>query len=156
MNRLSKILISFFLLISWMGLIFYLSNMPSSESSIKCKIVVNTIIGKNNINKISNKTKIPIKRLNYIFRKCAHITVYFILSINTLMFIKALYRHNIYDKRIYIITIIFCFLYACSDEIHQLYIIGRSGRIKDVMIDTTGIIIAIIIYKFYKKYIFKQ
>ena len=62
------------------------------------------------------------------------------------MFIKALYRHNIYDKRIYIITIIFCFLYACSDEIHQLFIPGRSGELLDVLIDTTGGILSSFIY----------
>lgn len=32
------------------------------------------------------------------------------------------------------------FLYAVSDEIHQLFVFGRSGNIPDVIIDTLGII----------------
>ncbi|MBC8059640.1 MAG: VanZ family protein, partial [Clostridiaceae bacterium] len=30
------------------------------------------------------------------------------------------------------------FFYACTDEIHQLFVKGRSGRFRDVMIDTSG------------------
>jgi len=29
-------------------------------------------------------------------------------------------------------------LYACSDEFHQLFVIGREGSIKDVILDTSG------------------
>ena len=35
-------------------------------------------------------------------------------------------------------SLIFTFLYACSDEFHQLFITGRSGEFRDVMIDTIG------------------
>lgn len=31
-----------------------------------------------------------------------------------------------------------CMLYACSDEAHQLFVAGRSGQLKDVMIDISG------------------
>jgi VanZ family protein len=29
-------------------------------------------------------------------------------------------------------------LYACTDEIHQIFIPGRTARIKDIFIDTAG------------------
>ena len=46
-----------------------------------------------------------------------------------------------------ILTVIFLvFLYACSDEIHQLFIPGRSGEILDVLIDTLGGITSIVLY----------
>ena len=32
----------------------------------------------------------------------------------------------------------FCFLYACTDELHQYFVPGRACRFKDVMIDTAG------------------
>ena len=35
-------------------------------------------------------------------------------------------------------SIIFCFLYACSDEIHQMFLDGRTAKIMDVCIDTCG------------------
>ncbi len=34
-------------------------------------------------------------------------------------------------------------LYACTDEIHQVFIAERSGQIKDEVIDTSGSAIGI-------------
>ena len=42
-------------------------------------------------------------------------------------------------------------LYACTDEIHQLFIQGRAGQLKDVLIDTIGSLTGIYIYKVVKK-----
>lgn len=36
------------------------------------------------------------------------------------------------------------FIYACTDEIHQLFVPGRAGRFTDVLIDTTGGIIMLL------------
>jgi VanZ family protein len=41
-------------------------------------------------------------------------------------------------------------LYAISDEIHQLFR-ARTGQVKDVFIDTIGILIAILFIKIIKK-----
>ena len=35
--------------------------------------------------------------------------------------------------------------YACTDEFHQLFVPGRSGQITDVMIDTLGGSIGVLI-----------
>jgi VanZ family protein len=35
-------------------------------------------------------------------------------------------------------AIMFVFLYACSDEIHQHFVDGRVAAFKDVLIDTAG------------------
>ena len=48
-------------------------------------------------------------------------------------------------------TIIIIILYSCSDEIHQLFIPGRSGEIRDVLIDTLGGFNGSIFYKLYFK-----
>ena len=37
------------------------------------------------------------------------------------------------------------FLYACTDEFHQLFIAGRAGQFRDVCIDSTGALIMILI-----------
>ncbi len=36
------------------------------------------------------------------------------------------------------IVLIFTFLYACSDELHQRFVPGRSGQWSDVCLDTIG------------------
>jgi VanZ family protein len=48
-------------------------------------------------------------------------------------------------------SFILCFLYACSDEIHQLYVPGRSGNIKDVFVDSIGISLVLVVYYFKKR-----
>ncbi|MBR4026926.1 MAG: VanZ family protein [Lachnospiraceae bacterium] len=37
------------------------------------------------------------------------------------------------------------FLYACSDEFHQLFVPDRAGLLIDVLVDTVGVIIALLL-----------
>ncbi|MCD8020728.1 MAG: VanZ family protein [Clostridiales bacterium] len=43
-------------------------------------------------------------------------------------------------------TILFCILYAASDEFHQLFVEGRAGRILDVGVDSMGILCGAILF----------
>ena len=38
----------------------------------------------------------------------------------------------------------FCALYAATDEIHQLFVPGRGGQIRDVLIDSSGALIGLL------------
>ena len=51
------------------------------------------------------------------------------------------------NKNVLILSILLCILYATTDEIHQIFINGRDGNIKDVLVDSIGIIIGCLIYK---------
>ena len=42
------------------------------------------------------------------------------------------------NRKMFLITILICFLYALSDEIHQSFVPGRACRALDVLIDTSG------------------
>lgn len=44
------------------------------------------------------------------------------------------------------LAIIICILYATSDELHQLFVMGRSCELRDVFIDSLGSVSGIIIY----------
>ena len=46
------------------------------------------------------------------------------------------------------VTLAYCVFYAAIDEIHQLFVPGRSGEIKDVLIDSCGSFIGIHFYYF--------
>jgi len=41
---------------------------------------------------------------------------------------------------------VFCVLYAISDETHQIFVPGRSAQISDVLIDSVGAIVGILMY----------
>ena len=149
------------LAIIWMGVIFYMSNQPASISSIHSGNTIN-IISKLPIigNIMDYLTSINIGE--FIVRKCAHMFSYCILAILLFMSVydcgfctyDSMKRaKNIFNiKKAIIIAFLGTFLYACSDEFHQLFIPGRSGEFRDVMIDSTGGIIGIVFTTFIVKY----
>lgn len=69
--------------------------------------------------------------LTFIVRKTAHFTEYAMLG--------GLFYLNCYRKRAgFLLAVVLTSAYACTDELHQLFISGRSGQLRDVLIDTCG------------------
>ena len=144
-----KLIISWLLVIIWMGVIFYLSNMNTTESNTKSKNTITEVIEKtvSTTNKAGITNKHPSEKkkqlvtelLNKPLRKGAHASVYFILSILLLHAILVTNKNKHKNLLVsFLITLLICFLYACSDEYHQTYIKGRTGQFSDVLIDTSG------------------
>ncbi len=133
------------LLIIWMLVIFLFSNQTASKSQSASDKVASDIVDvvevvtKNDI-KESKKESI-IENTRFIVRKTAHFTLYFILGIIVYLLLTS---YNV--KRPILYSILFCLLYACSDEIHQLFSSGRTAKVMDVCIDTFGSSVAIIIF----------
>ena len=122
------------------------SNTKSQDIIAK---VVETII--NTTDKIGLTAKHPsqteiqqiVTTLNKPLRKCMHASVYLVLAI---LLMYTLNIAHISVKNSTSFTVLFCFLYACSDELHQLFIPGRTGQFTDVLIDTLGCLLGIFIY----------
>lgn len=96
-----------------------------------------------NGNKLSEKELIKLtKKVNPLVRKIAHFSIYMILATFTYMFIEELNIKSKSEKerlrKNIIYTCIFCIIYAIFDEIHQIYVPGRTGKLIDVIIDTLG------------------
>lgn len=126
-----------------MIIIFYLSMDGSSASDYKSNGVADFIIN------IFNLKKIDPFYLNVLIRKIAHFGIYFVLGFFVIFALSKTTKLNIFN--IFIISLLICFLYACTDELHQLLVTGRSGEIKDVILDSSGSSIMILIYYFYLK-----
>lgn len=148
-----KKIISIILLIFWMCLIFCFSHQPSYNSDKTSNNVIDKII--NVVERITNyeyneeELNIINRKLVFPVRKSAHFTIYLILGILFYNLIK-LYMNN--NRKIFVVSMLLSVIYACSDEIHQLFIFGRSGELRDVLIDSIGSLLGIIIvYKFYKR-----
>ena len=133
-----KKLFNIIILILWMIFIFIMSNARAVDSDVHSGVIVNIIT---NIFSIKN-----IDLITTIVRKCAHVTEYIILGI---LMLNCLKDYSI--KNVIIVSIMLCIIYSISDEVHQLFIEGRSGEVIDVFIDTIGIIIGNLIYKRVKK-----
>ena len=133
---MSKNKISLLLVILWMIFIFVMSSFDATSSSNQSNFIVDIITSIINIKDIG--------LLSLIIRKLAHFIEYFILGILVINFITR------YDKKI-IIAILLCIIYATSDEIHQIFVTGRSCQITDIMIDSLGSIMGIYLYKLITK-----
>ena len=128
---------SIILVIIWMIIIFIMSSFNADTSSSQSNIIVNFISNIFNINNIN--------LLSFIIRKLAHFTEYFILGILLYNCFIISFNMNLY------IPIIICIMYAISDEIHQLFVSGRVFQVRDIIIDTCGGIIGIILFHIYKQ-----
>ena len=113
------ILKHWFWVVLWAGLIFILSSIPRLESGLE---------------------------QDFLLRKLAHIFEYFVL---TILLYSALSNHYIYKKQKHpphrqalLFVLLLAVFYALSDELHQTFVLGRSGNLRDVAIDSVGILVA--------------
>lgn len=83
-----------------------------------------------------------IETLQFPVRKCAHMTEYAVFTTFTYI---ALLADSINSKKRKYITFLIGFLLAASDELHQRFVPGRCGSIKDVIIDSAGCIIGLLL-----------
>lgn len=134
--------ISIIILLCWMIFIFSMSNRNGeasgnlSSSLIKKSIqVLANIKDEKRLDELSEK-------YSFIVRKSAHFCEYFILAI---LVINVLISFGI-NKHLFLYAILFCIVYAISDEVHQLFISDRSGQIGDVLLDSTASIISSFIF----------
>lgn len=67
----------------------------------------------------------------------------------------AIRRYHIFSKCIFY-SMIIGIVYACTDEYHQSFVPGRTCSVKDVFIDSLGIITGSIIFILLKFYIYKH
>ncbi len=138
------------ILIIWMIVIFGFSNQSVTNSlSLSDKVAskVIDVVLKVGGKEITSQEKAKlVKNMRLLVRKTAHFTEYFILGI---LVFKIFEIYGV--KRTLIYSILFCFFYACSDEIHQLFSDGRSAKVLDVLIDTSGSILSIGCLWFMKK-----
>jgi len=129
---------SWVLVFAWMMIIFYFSSQEGLISHQKSFSVASAI--ERAIEMVLQKdiiTEQNYKGFEFLIRKIAHITEYFILSF---LFFRAFITSRFRLKKAVIFTAIFSILYAMTDEIHQIFVAGRGPSPVDVMIDTIGIL----------------
>ena len=129
MNTKYKKVVYWIILIAWMIFIFYMSNQPADVSNGQSDFVLN-LVETLGISISNNYVDIAVT----IIRKGAHFTEYLILS---LLYFNVL-RMYINKNKALIYSIGLSFIYAGTDEFHQLFVEGRAGRFTDVLIDTSG------------------
>lgn len=140
-----KCIVNLILVVIWMWFIFFMSNQPAEISDSQSLGIIN-ILSELGIDMNGVFGDIA----NFVVRKCAHFLEYMILGFLIINFVK----HDFKLQHIVLIAIAGVFLYACTDEFHQLFVLGRDGSFRDVLIDTSGGIASAILFslkKFFSK-----
>ena len=125
-----------------MTVIFCMSAQSGEESSSLSGSITETVLDKTNpdFSGLDDGEKAEkIEHMSIFVRKAAHFAEYFVLC-----GVFTVFALTFDINRILACGLAFCAgtVYAASDEIHQLFVPGRSGEIRDVLIDTAGILLA--------------
>jgi VanZ family protein len=88
-----------------------------------------------------------VNRIVFLIRKCAHMTEYAILALVVWRAIRKPIRN---DPRPWswgqaLAVALLVLLYASSDEFHQRFVPGRDASLRDVMLDTIGGVLGLLI-----------
>ena len=146
------------LTIAVMVIIFMFSSQNAEESSESSELLTKAaikIIDNNYASRSPERQQEIWSQASFIVRKLAHFTVYTALGFCASMTVG---KRKLFSLKS-LFVIVFGFLYAFSDEIHQTFSEGRSCEFRDMMIDTSGVTLGtflsitfiFIISKLYKK-----
>lgn len=115
----------------WIGLIFWFSHQPGEVSSALSGKVLAFL--EQVFSFIMPAGFFQTSLLRLLIRKAAHVLNYTVLGI---LLARASLRSI---GKVLPATLIFGFLAAVADEIHQCFVPGRSGEVRDVAIDLAGV-----------------
>lgn len=144
---------SIILVVFWMGIIFVMSHLDGSKSWILTGELL-TIIKTDSFDFESTldeklesyEVKSTWNKMAFL-RKTAHFVEYFILG--ALLMNALLFRlTRVKASKVAFLT---GFIFAVLDEIHQLFIPKRTGRIMDVIIDMSGVLVALLFLEVIRK-----
>lgn len=133
-EKVGKIL--FVILVS---VIFAFSHQPAEQSTIVSDAVAHQVLPEEIIES-SNVSFLPLL-FGLNIRKYAHIALYFLLGVTAYIAVNR--KKHIFIRLFMPMAV--CFLAATLDEVHQMFVPGRTGKIEDVMIDTIGFTVAILL-----------
>lgn len=81
-----------------------------------------------------------------LVRKGAHLTEYLLLGASLMLHIKAISVCRALPREA-LLSFLAGALYAVSDELHQLFVPGRSGEVKDVLLDSFGVLLGVLLIR---------
>lgn len=139
------------LLVLQMTLIFTMSSFGSDSSNAQSNQIIQ-VLHQVFPNLSNDHSFFGASNLTLVVRKTAHFTEYAILGLLFfLVYLAYLAKYSnakpsdtklsnikFSDAKLLFFALCSSFLYACTDELHQLFVSGRSGQFTDVLIDTLG------------------
>lgn len=150
---IKKIVLWIFVILTC-AMIFNFSSKVGNNSFEQSEAITKKV--ENVVTQITDKESsyANFERVHKFIRKQGHFIEFAILGIFVFLLVRC---YDFSMKKSLIIALSFILFYAATDEIHQLFVEGRMGRIKDVFIDFFGGIVGMgIVYPFEIKKLKKQ
>ena len=146
MKELIIRIISMIILLTTFFVIFGFSNQDGQTSGGTSRKVARKIVEifPDTNNKSEQEKENIVENMQPVIRKLAHFSIYTLAGISMMTFMET---YSISTRKKVIISLIVGALYATSDEIHQLFIPGRTAAVTDVLIDTFGVAVGILIVR---------
>ncbi len=136
------------LLAGWMTVIFLFSAQPASESAEVSVGVAYRLLCKADeffqMELMEDELLSCTQKLDYPIRKLAHMSEYGILALFSFLFFAAF---GVAGRRRYLSALALTAAYAATDEFHQLFVPGRAGRPGDVVLDTVGAVVCLLLVR---------
>ncbi len=117
-----------------MTAIFIFSSEPAVDSDDTSRGFTYTVLSiSERFRALSEEEQFEIvEACQHMVRKTAHFSIYLLLGFLLFM---ALWASGL---RFFFAAPLIAAFYAAADELHQIFVAGRSGEIRDVLIDFTG------------------
>lgn len=136
-----------FLTVSASLLIFFFSSQNGEESGVTSSRVVRIVLsllvrGFDDMGE--ERRLLLIGKYGHIIRKAAHFSEFAFLGFSVYGYLSTREKSREEGRR-FMFSLLFSFLYAVSDECHQLFSDGRTPSFLDVLIDTSGALFGILI-----------
>lgn len=142
------------LAVIWMAVIFAFSAQTKEESSAVSESFSDRLVSATGIlfhlHIDEERLREIADALENIVRKGAHMTEFAILA--ALLYVW-LDRWQWARLRRYGAAVMLAAVYACSDEIHQLFVEGRAGLVSDVFIDSAGALLGLGLFILIQRFI---
>lgn len=147
MKRTSYRMITGAFLLGWMLIIFWFSAQPAEQSQQMSGSVSYRIIESSDEMFRWGMTESEMKewseRIDFPIRKGAHMAEYAVCAVFSACFAIG---YLTWSKKTAVLAFVITACYAMTDEIHQLFVPGRAGRVSDVCIDSLGAAIGLLLF----------
>jgi len=130
----------------WYSLIWRLSAQPGDVSgSVSSGVIEDALIsGGSDYSAVSSYVQLAVNwLLSPFIRKGAHMFLFFVLALLVWLALMPFLKSR---SRRAAVTALLCVMLAVLDELHQLLVPGRSGKLTDVLVDAVGIAIALALF----------
>ncbi len=93
-----------------------------------------------------------IEGVQFFVRKGAHFSIYTALGISLISAMLLTFKTKLLWLWAWLVSV----LYAISDEVHQFFVPGRSMELRDMLIDSSGALLGVLIVVLIRKIYIKR